>query len=406
MKRCAALLIGSAVAFAVGLVYGQIAVVDAQGDGGYLGSVLITVGHSSSSFGAYGYLQDDYGGLTGGKLPGALFTDGRSRPAAQLANFGTRLDISYPDTESAGLFNDDLKWYRLQVRDVENNIVAEANLWDGADCGPRWYCVTLNASLMAHDGQPLAVDFFDAKAEADTANPGGLARILIVSDTIESSPELGSGYNGDQGALVDGALPREFFADGVAREPDQVLLALSGRMQFRYGASAPGGQFLRSATDYDRYAIQIKDRSGNLLHSIPMRPNLESASAGVNSCNAEYQGRRLCLTFEDAFSAGDYDGQVLVIQFEDRRVKRSIARVPGGPIAGQIGLTLFAGAMMAIKGRRMRSPGREIAIMMAMCFGSLALPVIGMGTLFWTGGVCLLTGLAIAAVYFLKSRAA
>ena len=42
--------------------------------------------------------------------------------------------------------------------------------------------------------------------------------------------------------------------------------------------------------------------------------------------------------------------------------------------------------------------------MVAMSVGSMMLPIIGMGNLFWTGGVILLAIIVIAATHFARSR--
>ncbi len=79
-------------------------------------------------------------------------------------------------------------------------------------------------------------------------------------------------------------------------------------------------------------------------------------------------------------------------------------RFPGGPVAAQLGLAAFGGVMAGIRFRAHKSPQREAEIVAVMCLASLILPVIGIGNIFWTGGIVLLIGLASVSAIFLTSR--
>ena len=79
-------------------------------------------------------------------------------------------------------------------------------------------------------------------------------------------------------------------------------------------------------------------------------------------------------------------------------------RFPGGPVAAQLGLAAFGGVMAGFRFRGHKSPQREAEIVGVMCLASLILPVIGIGNIFWTGGIVLLIGVASVAVIFLSSR--
>ena len=81
-----------------------------------------------------------------------------------------------------------------------------------------------------------------------------------------------------------------------------------------------------------------------------------------------------------------------------------IARLPGGAIGGQLGLTLLAGAVSGYRFRGMKSPQREAAIMGAMSFGALILPFFGHGNNFWIIGVAILVLLGSVATIFLARR--
>ena len=81
-----------------------------------------------------------------------------------------------------------------------------------------------------------------------------------------------------------------------------------------------------------------------------------------------------------------------------------IARLPGGAIGGQLGLTLLAGAVSGYRFRGMKSPQREAAITGAMSFGALILPFFGHGNNFWIIGVAILVLLGSVATIFLARR--
>ena len=79
-------------------------------------------------------------------------------------------------------------------------------------------------------------------------------------------------------------------------------------------------------------------------------------------------------------------------------------RFPGGALAAQLALAAFGGALSGVKFRRMKSPMREAAILIVICLASLILPIMGVGNIFWTGGIALLIALSSIAVIFLASR--
>ena len=80
-------------------------------------------------------------------------------------------------------------------------------------------------------------------------------------------------------------------------------------------------------------------------------------------------------------------------------------RVPGGAVGAQLGLAVFGGVFAGFRFRTMKTPRREVLILLCMCGASLLLPLFGVGNLFWTGGIVLLAAASSAAVFFLASRA-
>ena len=143
-----------------------------------------------SGGGSHGYVANDYGGLTAGRLPGILFEDGRDRSMGEVSVNGSgRLKLGYGDLDP-DLFRDaqGLQWLRVQLRAADNRVIAEGRLWEATACGSRSICVETGADLTVHDGEALGVDFFDAVSEALEAAPGGVENILLVSGLSAPAP--------------------------------------------------------------------------------------------------------------------------------------------------------------------------------------------------------------------------
>ena len=101
---------------------------------------------------------------------------------------------------------------------------------------------------------------------------------------------------------------------------------------------------------------------------------------------------------------GDASAEDTAVTLESA-IKSAIKRFPGGnEVAMQLSLVAFAGVLSGVRFRGRKSPQREAMILGFMCAASLILPIIGIGSLFWTGGIVLLTAAAAAAMYFLVSR--
>ena len=85
--------------------------------------------------------------------------------------------------------------------------------------------------------------------------------------------------------------------------------------------------------------------------------------------------------------------------------KRAIKRFPGGnEVAMQLSLVGFAGVVSGVRFRRKKSPQRETMVLGFMCAASMILPIIGIGSLFWTGGIVLLIAAAAIAAHFMMAR--
>ena len=88
----------------------------------------------------------------------------------------------------------------------------------------------------------------------------------------------------------------------------------------------------------------------------------------------------------------------------DSRIHVLIDRAPGGSVAVQLGLAIFAGVLASTRAKGMKSPQREAAITGAISFGALILPFFGQGNNFWIIGIALLVLLSSIATIFIASR--
>ncbi len=89
---------------------------------------------------------------------------------------------------------------------------------------------------------------------------------------------------------------------------------------------------------------------------------------------------------------------------EQAAIRTWAERFPGGPVTAQLILAVFGGVMAGVRFKGDKTPQRESKILIAMCVAALILPGIGMGNIFWAGGIPLLIGLAAVAVHFVASR--
>ena len=376
----------------------------------YLGTVHLFVG-SDPGNNRDGYMRNGYGGITAGDLPGALFRDGRARPVGEvsIARGNGQLRIAYAQ-EELGLIKsaEALKWMRVQVRAVDNSIIAETNLWQGTACADRSLCRTLAADLSTHVDQAVAVDFFDAVREALNASPGGVQDIVIVAaDTGSDSTGFDSG-NGDH---VGGHLPGRWFKDGDDKGIGwfRVHHGSSGRVvEIAYDSSLNLQDALwRYDPDlYRDYRLTVWDRSGQEVVRVDLGRALGTLGESSRRCGDSSAQRRICFPYDDEeFDGADYRGQVVLVQLEDTRFARMVADVPGGEIGAQLWVALFAGALVGWRARRTRSPVREYTIIAAMMLGAMIPPFIGVGNLFWPMGILIVVGLAAGAAHFLgRSR--
>ena len=88
----------------------------------------------------------------------------------------------------------------------------------------------------------------------------------------------------------------------------------------------------------------------------------------------------------------------------DQQTRVWAERFPGGPIAGQLVLSVFGGVMAGVRFKSLKSPRREAVITGAMSLGALILPAFGLANEFWVIGVALLVLLASIAAIFLARR--
>ena len=239
-------------------------------------------------------------------------------------------------------------------------------------------------------GEPLAMDFFDATEEIGDIDAGGSGDLVLyadydaASDAIEcSSTDICYISGGYPGKMTE--TPALDTWDGSFKLTEDTLTLNAGS----------DNVFLYEG--WNRTEIKIRGRNKKLLAAIPISDFLTSQTniELVMSIPAKYA------PIEDF---NTYDQQVLLIQFEDVSFIELVERTPGGIIAAQLLLALIAGGFIFVAAKRQPSPRREVAGMIAMCAGSLVLPVIGIGNLFWTFGIVLLVIMGSGAVFFMRSR--
>ena len=370
----------------------------------YLGTVHIVVGGSGTT---YGYLANDYGGLTDGQLPAALFTDGRARPAGGIMDSGSQLELRYADTE-AGLFRDPdgLRWLRVQLRGEDNAVIGGANLWDAAPCGGQGICLGVGGMLAAHDAEAVGVDFFDAAAEALDSAPGGLKNILIVAGATGAT---GTGLDESSGHWVGGGFPKEWFYDGSGKPVERVTVwhdTTDRRIELAYAASETTGRWKYTPSAYRKHRLVLRDRDGEKVLELPVRDALAAMSEDARRCGDANAARRLCLAYHDyGLDPKAYRGQVMLLQVEDVTWYAMLTATPGGATGGQLMLGLLGAGMFGWRFRSARSPQREWVVLAAGAVSSALLPVFGFGSLFWPGAILIIAVLSGAGWFFItRSR--
>ena len=375
----------------------------APGRYAYLGTVHLMLGSNSANT-ADGYQRNGFGGLTAGDLPGDLFVDGTARAVREITvnRSSGQVRIAYLDDET-GLFKgaEGLRWLRLQVRAVDNSIASEGNLWAASACADRTICLGTTSNLATYSGQAVAVDFFDTVQEALQANTGELRRIAFLAADVSGA----AGFDGSTGHHIGGGMPPGWFEDGREKAPASLLIrhGQGGRtVELQYLDDFKVGLWEYEPEIFWDYRLTVRDRTGEELLRIDMRDALASMTALERQCGDATPQRRICLPYSGDFDGAEYLDQVLVAAVEDIGIIRLVGSVPGGPVAGQIMLALFAGFVFAngAKAKRVTSPAREWIILAAAAIGSAILPIIGIGSLFWAGGIILLCLLASGAVWF------
>ena len=378
---------------------------EASGAYGYLATVHLVV---SPGNGGYGYAANDYGGLTAGRLPGVLFADGRERPVGEISvSSSGQLKIAYSEAE-AGHFKDaeSLQWLRVQLRAADNSTIGGADLWDSSACDGQSICADLGASLAAHDGQPVGVDFFDAVAETLDSAPGGMKNILIVAADTGSD---GTGVDQDNGKWIGGGFPSKWFTDGFDKPVETLIVWHGGSnrwMELGYDSVQTTGQWKYEPAAYRKYKIVLRDREGEEVLAWPMREALEALSEDSRRCGDSSPARRLCLAYNDSdLDLTEYRGQVLLLQIEDITWYAMLAETPGGPVGGQLALAVFGACMFGWTFRKSRSPQREWIILTAGAVSSCLLPIFGYGDIFWAGAIVIIAILAGSGWFFVtRSR--
>ena len=375
----------------------------------YIGTVHLVVGFDGTR--TYGYVANDYGGITQGSLPGVLFTDGRDRAVGRIAvqtlPAGV-LQVSYADRES-GLFKsgEGLRWLRVRLRAADNTVVGEAALWDSVACDNRSLCVGVVDSLLGnYEGQALGVDFFDAAAEVLESAPGGMENILFQAEDTGSSS---TGVDGNAGMWIGGGFPGGWFEDGREKAVGKVVLHHGSsvrRLELAYPGDERTAQWKYGPEAYRKHRLVLRDRDGEAVLEWPMREALAAMGERDRHCGDTTPARRLCLDFHDEdLDPTAYRGQVMLLQVEDMTWIAMLQETPGGPVGGQLLLGLFGACMFGFTFRKQKSPQREWVILAAGAISSVLLPIFGYGDLFWGIAIVIIAVLAGGGWFFMtRSR--
>ena len=371
----------------------------------YIGTLHLLVGSNGSR---YGYVANDFGGFTAGRLPGVLFQDGRERVLDELSVDGAgQLKVTYGDLEP-GRFKDavGLQWLRLQVRAADESIIAEGHLWETTACDTRSLCLELGTDLSAHDGLAVGVDFFDAVREVLEAAPGGIENILLLSGATDVTS---TGFDLSVGNWIGGAFPAQWFADGREKAVEKLVVhhgSTTRRLELGYGYEEKTGQWHYEPGVYRKYRLTLRDRNGEKLHEWNVQDVLSAMNEDSRRCGDTTAARRLCLAYTDQdLDLTPYHGQVILLQVEDITWLAMLRETPGGPVAGQLSLAVFGAMMFGWRFRRTKSPQREWIILAAGAVSSTLLPIFGYGDVFWAGAIVVIALLAGAGWFFVaRSR--
>ena len=369
----------------------------------YLGGMWVVVGRGASE---YGYVANDYGSVLSGELPGQLFADGVGRPLTHLKRHSVAdtqwltIQADFDETSIAHMEGDALRWLRLQIRNYENDVILRANLWDSySSCTETEICVNIKWEDSEHlltslEGEAIAVDFFDGRAEATQASGGGASKIVLMGDV--SSGQISCASN--QLCYISGTYPNLMMTDQASNEWDGSVAISQTQLTL---TASEGNPFIFEA--WERYEVHILDVEGNLLVEIPLDTTIDTSAADKQTRdNLVFQYPPDYSPFD---SITDYDSEILIIQFVDVGFGNLLERTPGGMIGGQILLTLFAGGLAGFKFKKSRSPSREVIMLSAAMVGAIALPIFGYGSMYWVGGVLVLAVLSMLGIYFMRSRA-
>ena len=371
----------------------------------YLGTVQIAVGNAG---GTYGYMADGYGGLVAGRFPGELFTDGRSRPAAEVSvSGGNVLQLTYGD-ETDSLFHGafHLRWLRAQFRTADGMVRDEANLWSSTPCGVRSICVSGMSGLSGYSGQVVGLDFFDAQTEVLASSAGGKERIIFAAGAVGADA---TGFDASAGALMSGVFPGQWFSDNRPRTPEKVSVShgnANRRLELAYDSGQDEGLWQTELRAYRTYRLSLRDRDGVLLQQWDMQDILGASSESVRRCGDTAPARRICLPYDDdELDLAEYREQAMVLQVEDITWFSMLKATPAGPVGAQLGLGLFGAGFFAFMARRAKSPQREMTVLFAGVAASALPALIGYGSVFWPVVILIIAALAAAGwFFFTKSR--
>lgn len=379
-----------------------------SGPSGYLGTVHLVVGDSPAAF---GYSANNFGTRTGGNLPGPIFTDGLPRapivaavnrngtPDNEADDFLVLTALAQPGESLSYKTASGLRYLRVSIRagEGQGNAVAEANLWaspSGIVC-PGAICATLHAGTFAGigPGSPMAMDFFDSRAEALGNAAGGEANLVVLAALTQTS-----GGSTLTGTIVEGELPAALVKDkptvtltvetDTTADTTEVSLVASGGEGFQTFNTANHGLWLlaRNGAPFGETWAWESDRAEQSADNLTRTWTF----AGANR-------------FE---LPAALNGTLFVLQVENQFVRRQFDMTPGGAVAGQL-ILFVAGFVIGIVSTIVLPIGLTFKVSAGAAMGVLgsAMPLFwGSGSAFVPGGIILIIVAAAIGIFFLARR--
>lgn len=366
---------------------------------GYLSTVWIAVGTSGAEAGA---VTHDYGGFieAAQSLPGLLFTDGLSRKTFAVIGYPAdgvnppylRIVPSYPDGVAAHKSGTDLRWLRLQLRPEGGDVFAGGDLWDTASaCPSDSICANLEytsseTTLNTYDTKYVAVDFWDAEESFTRRGIVGGEGIVIYAEEDSSAITCA----GNTSCFLHGELPQGLVRDSLQDQWTGSITLEAGEITLQAGSNS----FQESR--WRDYNMSIIDEAGTVLFKAELQDTVSAISASEMT---------IVLPTGQTLDLAAIDETLVRIEFSYLGFAKTVERTPGGIVAGQLFLAMFTGGVVLLIGGKKIPASMRVAFgLIGATIGSLILPLMGFGNLFFGYAIVAMFIVATGAIFALKRR--